>query len=223
MSADWKLFLIRHAQSANNAKPDSERVPDPGITELGVEQSKLLASFIHRFEPTLLYCSPFLRSLQTLKPSASALGLMPIIRQDLFEQGGCHRGFETGKRFAEPGMTRRELETHYSGWELDPRITEHGWNPLKEYETTSQARLRAHEVCRWFDNEPRHSTHRVAMMIHADFKVRLRESFLGIEDLDSHVAEPINTSISCLIKSNGRWQLDFWNHFHHLPDHLVSS
>ena len=34
------LLLIRHAQSENNALEDRFRVPDPGITELGVANQK---------------------------------------------------------------------------------------------------------------------------------------------------------------------------------------
>ncbi|MBU6174768.1 MAG: histidine phosphatase family protein, partial [Planctomycetes bacterium] len=94
----WVLYLIRHAQSENNAKPDAERIPDPGITPLGVEQSERLAASIDRYRPTRLYCSPFLRSLQTLSPVAKKLQLQPRVRQDLYEQGGCHRGYVDGQR-----------------------------------------------------------------------------------------------------------------------------
>ena len=33
-----RLYLIRHAQSENNARPEHERVEDPGLTELGARQ-----------------------------------------------------------------------------------------------------------------------------------------------------------------------------------------
>jgi len=220
----WVLYLIRHAQSENNAKPDAERIPDPGITPLGVEQSERLAASIDRYRPTRLYCSPFLRSLQTLSPVAKKLQLQPRVRQDLYEQGGCHRGYVDGQRFAEPGMSRSEISVRFPDWHLDKRITQAGWNDLAGYEKIEQARRRAQRVKEWYEQQPDdHSDHRVAMMIHADFKVRLLEAFLGFDDLDPHIVEPINTSISCLIRENGRWRLDYWNHFHHLPTELVTS
>ena len=48
-----QLYLVRHAQSSNNAQPEHLRVPDPGITEIGEQQAICLAdwldasSFVH--------------------------------------------------------------------------------------------------------------------------------------------------------------------------------
>ena len=39
-----RLFLIRHAQSENNAKPDHLRIEDPGLTELGQRPTLDLAN-----------------------------------------------------------------------------------------------------------------------------------------------------------------------------------
>ncbi|NKB63016.1 MAG: hypothetical protein GKR95_13150 [Gammaproteobacteria bacterium] len=46
-----RLYLIRHAQSANNIIYDGTdnalgRVADPEITELGIQQSKALARYL---------------------------------------------------------------------------------------------------------------------------------------------------------------------------------
>lgn len=223
MSSQAVLFLIRHAQSENNAKPDAERIPDPGITDMGVKQSDHLASRVDRYAPTLIYTSPFLRTLQTVAPLASKLGLHPVIRQDLFEQGGCYSGHEVGKRTPERGMSRSKIESLYPRWPIDERIGESGWNALPRYETIDMARERARRVRKWYESEMQlHAQHRVMMMIHADFKVRLLEAMLEIDDLDPVVAEPINTSVSCLLYENNRWKLHYWNDFHHLPSELVT-
>jgi 2,3-bisphosphoglycerate-dependent phosphoglycerate mutase len=218
------LYLVRHAQSANNALPDHQRVCDPAITPLGRVQAELLAGAIERYAPTLWYCSPFLRTLQTLLPISQRVGERPIVRQDLYEQGSCHSGHLPNKRIAEPGMRRSEIEALCPGWQLEPRIGERGWNDRTEYETLEQSRERAQSVRVWFDNHHQlHAQHRVALMIHADFKVRLLEAFLGISDLEHRIAEPVNTSVSCLIRESGRWQLGFWNHHDHLPSDKISS
>ena len=174
------LLLIRHAQSENNALGDEFRVPDPNITTLGASQSNKLASAVKKLSPSVIYCSPFLRSLETTRPIVQQTGLTPIVRQDIYEQGGCHSGYQTGARIAERGMKRQEIQSKYPGWQLDERIEEHGWYDLDHFETIEESRVRAQRVRRWFESTSKtHSRQdRVAMVIHADFKMRLMEAFL---------------------------------------------
>ena len=82
-----KLLLIRHGQSANNAGPDHLRVPDPGLTAVGHEQSKLLAERLSAQPISQLYCSPFLRALETIRPLAETMGKRVNVRADIFEKG----------------------------------------------------------------------------------------------------------------------------------------
>ncbi|MEQ1830668.1 MAG: histidine phosphatase family protein [Pirellula sp.] len=212
------LLLIRHAQSQNNALGEQLRVPDPDVTPLGVVQAAKLASVIHEFAPTKLYCSPFLRSLETTRPLSRATGLNPVVRQDLYEQGGCHSGYLPGKRVAQRGMGRSELNQRYEGWKLDPRIELDGWYDLDHFETEMEARDRAMRIKRWFESETIEHTHcdRVAMIIHADFKMRLIEAFLGLSQTESIFGEVVNTSVSRMSCVEGTWKLDYWNVFTHL-------
>lgn len=136
------MYLVRHAQSENNANPDTLRVPDPGITDVGRQQAQYLASRMDRYAPTLLYCSPFLRTLQTVAPVVQRMGIQPWIRQDLFEQGGCYSGHEIGRRTPEKGLPRSKIQSLYPDWEIDERIGETGWNQLECYETIERAGTR---------------------------------------------------------------------------------
>jgi 2,3-bisphosphoglycerate-dependent phosphoglycerate mutase len=219
------LLLIRHAQSENNALGDAFRVPDPNITSIGVAQSRKLAGAVKKLSPSVLYCSPFLRSLETTRPIVEQTGLTPIVRQDIYEQGGCHSGYQPGKRIAQRGMGRVALATKYVGWQLDERINVDGWYDRADYETQEEARRRAHHVKEWYESETRtHSLKdRVAMVIHADFKMRLLEAFLGNANVEEHFGEIVNTSISQLSLSNGRWKLDYWNTFTHLETDEVTA
>lgn len=219
------LLLIRHAQSENNALGDAFRVPDPNITSIGVAQSSKLAGAVKKLSPSVLYCSPFLRSLETTRPIVEQTGLTPIVRQDIYEQGGCHSGYQPGKRIAQRGMGRVALATKYVGWQLDERINVDGWYNRADYETQEEARHRAQQVKQWYESEPRtHSLKdRVAMVIHADFKMRLLEAFLGNANVEEHFGEIVNTSISQLSLSNGRWKLDYWNTFTHLETDEVTA
>lgn len=218
------LLLIRHAQSLNNALEDRFRVPDPGITELGVAQSKKLAAMVSKLSPTVVYCSPFLRSLETTRWAIEKLPAIPIVRQDIYEQGGCHSGFQEGQRIAQLGMNREAIARNYKGWHLDDRIGTDGWYELDHYETANEARERAMRVRKWFESESRtHSAvDRVAMVIHADFKMRLVEAFLEDDGIEQRLGEIVNTSITRLSLSKGRWRMDYWNVFTHLEPNEIS-
>ncbi|XZE22059.1 histidine phosphatase family protein [Pirellulaceae bacterium SH449] len=217
------LFLIRHAQSENNAKAEAERVPDPAITQLGAEQAERLVPCLHRIEPDIVYCSPFLRTIQTLQPAAKSAGLTPIIHPEIFEQGGCYSGHLVGQRKPSPGMSRDEIAELCPDWSIHPDVSEQGWNRMTAYETITEARVRARRVRSWYESETEmHNARRVAMMIHADFKLRMLEAFLGIDDLEPYLTEPYNTSITWIVRTGGSWQLRLWNDHHHLPNsHLT--
>ena len=218
------LLLIRHAQSENNALGDAFRVPDPNITSVGVSQSAKLACAVKKLSPSVLYCSPFLRSLETTRPIVEQTGLTPIVRQDIYEQGGCHSGYQPGFRIAQRGMGSVVIANRYAGWQIDERINVDGWYDRDHYETEAEARERAQQVKEWYESEPRsHSLKdRVAMVIHADFKMRLLEAFLGNANVEEHLGEIVNTSVSQLSLSNGRWKLDYWNAFAHLETDEVT-
>lgn len=216
------LYLIRHAQSGNNAKPEHERIPDPGITDIGIEQAELLAPAIRSIGPAHLYCSPFLRSLQTTEPVARILQKPAVVRQDLYEQGGCYQGHEPGQLLPVRGKSRSEISALYPAWELDDRIAEIGWNDNTCYETKDMARARAKVTRSWFESDLVLHSSSVALVIHADFILRMLEAFLDIDDIDPYLHDPANTSVSCLSRENGRWKLRFFNSFQHLPEHLVT-
>lgn len=218
------LLLIRHAQSENNALEDQFRVPDPNITELGVVQSKKLAKTVSQLAPSVVYCSPFLRSLETTRWMVERMGATPIVRQDIYEQGGCHSGYQPGNRIAQLGMSRETLSGRYSGWQLDDRIGEDGWYELDHYETADEASQRAQRVRKWYESESQlHSARdRVAMVIHADFKMRLLEAFLEDDTIEEQLGDIVNTSITRLSLSKGRWRIDYWNVFSHLEPHEIS-
>jgi 2,3-bisphosphoglycerate-dependent phosphoglycerate mutase len=218
------LLLIRHAQSENNALGERLRVADPNITPLGVIQAQKMAQAVRKLAPSVLYCSPFLRSLETTRAVAQQTGLVPIVRQDIYEQGGCHSGYLPEARVAVRGMKRQELESKYVGWRMDDRIGHDGWYDLDHYETANEACERAQRVKQWFESERiLHSPNdRVAMVIHADFKMRLIELFLENESAESQLGDIVNTSISRLSRVGNRWKLDYWNVFSHLEADEIS-
>lgn len=221
------ILLVRHAQSANNAKPQHERVCDPGITELGKRQAAATAAALDTFEVRGLYCSPFLRSLETTQAIASQLSKVPCIRHDLFEQGGCYSGYIDGQERGEPGMGRSELMQRYPGWIVDQRISDQGWWG-RPYESQQQAEQRAKQVALWLEQQVVTDCDSLdVMVIHADFKRLLLVQLLGdLWNLPGHGGRwgPLfNTGMSLLKHADSGWVLLSFNAASHLARHELST
>jgi 2,3-bisphosphoglycerate-dependent phosphoglycerate mutase len=220
------ILLIRHAQSANNAKPEHQRVSDPGITELGHRQAAATAHALRTYEIRNLYCSPFLRSLETTRPIAQQLQKTPLIRSDLFEQGGCYSGYIDGQERGEPGMGRGELAEKFPGWFIDERISDQGWWG-REYESHSQACLRTKEVAQWLNRHVVTDCASLdAFVIHADFKRLLLLELLGQQWTAAHnlqLGPLLNTGMTLLEFNQAGWMLRSFNSASHLARHELSE
>ena len=173
-----QVLLIRHGQSANNAQAEHLRVPDPALTELGIRQAAATAAWLADIRVDYVYCSPFLRALETARPIAVAKNLPVRVRADLFEQGGCYSGYEPGAERGEPGLGKSALRQQYPGWHIDESIPETGWWG-KEFETLAQARQRAAQVANWLAGEAKAVGGLHVLVIHADFKRLLLEAMLA--------------------------------------------
>lgn len=220
-----KVLLIRHAQSANNALPEELRVPDPGITELGWQQARRTAQTLADHTIRNLYCSPFLRSLETTQAIAETAQLTPIIRADIFEQGGCYSGHLPGQKKGEPGMGAKELQRRFPGWSVDARIGDSGWWG-QEYESEQQAKQRAGNVLNWIESDVVTSCDSLdVMVIHADFKYHLLEAILGSRfmELNAQVAPLYNTSMTLLDRTASSWRIVSLNSVLHLPASMLSD
>ena len=170
-----RLFIIRHAESANNRLATSaaydeymaKRVDDPPLTELGMKQAERLAEHATanahpestQEQPstqpnsgygfTHLYCSPMLRSLQTAEPIARTTGLRPEIWMDIHEHGGIFLGNpRTGEGLiSRPGQTRRQISERFPTYALPEMIGDAGWWN-REYEDMPACFARATRVAR---------------------------------------------------------------------------
>lgn len=219
-----KVILIRHAQSANNAQPEHLRVCDPSITELGKQQAQATAEALATHNLRRLYCSPFLRSLETTRAIAQRTGLRPHIHAELFEEGGCYSGHLPGQERGEPGMGRSQLSELYPDWEIDQRIADDGWwgQPL---ESTDQARQRARLIASWLESEALYTNDGVtAMVIHADFKRHLLSALLGSQwqQLDAQLGPLHNTGMTMLEYRPTTWIVHCYNSITHLPSAMLS-
>lgn len=201
MNTSLTIYLVRHAQSHNNAQPDAQRVSDPAITKLGQLQAAKLASRVKdEFSNDTLdgvLCSPFLRTLQTIQPAVQELPIKPRIWTQLFEAGGCYDGHEPGRLKAKSGMTRSEIAAKFPEFSIPEDIDEKGWYRSKGFEQWHEASLRAKQQAARLVDE--HFGHRksVLCMIHGDLIALLLSHF--------HPGNPVlsetnvtNTSITAL-------------------------
>lgn len=211
------LFLIRHAQSANNALPESQRVPDPALTELGREQAHLLGKWLPELGITRLITSPFLRTLQTTALIHDAAGLVPEVRTPLHEKGGCYLGYEPERLQGQPGMTRLEIEEAFRNFRVADDIDHQGWWKGRPYESHAEAVKRAELLLRTTIEEFGQSEERVAYVMHADIKVLFLEHFHA-----KPLGCPSNACVTHVTIQGDRAVLADFNRTEHLGESLIS-
>jgi len=88
-----KVYLVRHAQSDWRSGSDRER----GLTAEGKEDAKVVLDFLRDKQADAFYCSPYQRSLDTIREAAEFFNL-PV-----------HTDERLREREAAPGGNNREL------------------------------------------------------------------------------------------------------------------
>lgn len=217
-----QLFLIRHAQSANNARPQSQRVDDPGLTTIGHAQARRLAESVVDLQLTRILTSPFLRALETAKYIHQATGLVPEVRVPLHEKGGCVAGsgggpLGGGPMQGRPGMTRQEISARFPDYPIAAEIDGQGWWGCKPLETLEQATQRAQRL--WTDTcrEFAATDERIALVMHGDFLMLLLDCF------HPHALNLAwNASLSRVGLNGNGATLEEYACVEHLPNYLVT-
>ena len=77
-----EILLIRHAQSNHYIKDEYNRT----LTEKGIEDSKKLPESLKNYSLDAIFCSPYIRAIQTITPIAKARQMDIIIKHDLSER-----------------------------------------------------------------------------------------------------------------------------------------
>ena len=238
------LYIIRHAQSANNALLDQRyRIHDPHLTELGQRQAEILARHLAAgpvreppadatpgsptrrgpgFGITRLYCSPMLRSLQTAEPVGRALGLTPEVWVDIHECGGVWVDHgETGGIVGYPGIRRPELQEVFPGFTIPENLTDEGWWRDGHEEPgawSARAEMVASRLWSWAATDER-----VALITHGAFSDRLLHALLGADGTERVYYELYNTSISAVdFGRDEQLSLRYLNRVDHLAPSLVT-
>jgi 2,3-bisphosphoglycerate-dependent phosphoglycerate mutase len=219
-----ELYVIRHAQSANNALPEEQRVEDPAITELGHRQAKALADWIHSADLDILVTSPFRRTLETTEYIRQRVDVVPQVWIDLHEQGGCYAGHDPTRYEGRPGMTRQQILAEFPGYEPEELIDASGWWKCRTYESYEMTRQRARRlVARTLKTFGGRNV-RVAYIMHADFKRCFLQEMLSATQSSSSVVGPIyNTAVSTIKLHSDTPQVSLFNSTVHLEEELLSA
>jgi len=217
-----QLYLIRHAESENNARPGHLRVEDPSITTIGKMQAGHLAEWTKTLSADFLITSPFLRTIQTTQ-AVAGMNPMPVsVWHNVFERGGCYRGFGDDAREGGPGLGVTKIRELLPKATIDESIRDSGWWGRRR-ESDEDAVTRSKTVIQRLVSTFGSSGKHVVAIIHADFKRQLLLDMLeGIADARSF--GPLrNTGITKVDFDGRRWRLDWLNSVSHLPAKLITG
>lgn len=223
------LYLIRHAQSQNNAKPVYCRTVDPPLTSVGRLQTQYLSESLSRVPFDMLVTSPVLRAVQTARGIHDRTDHHVHVWMNLFEEGGLDPCDGRQANQCSPGKTRSQI-SQYAALDpmrctLDPSITESGWWG-RPRESADAAACRATEVARRLTDCVGGLNHGAVVVTHAAFKSRLLLNLVG-ESIKSDQLQMINninnTGVTTVELVSSVWRLCSLNDVGHLPSRLVTG
>jgi 2,3-bisphosphoglycerate-dependent phosphoglycerate mutase len=242
-----RLYIIRHAQSFNNALSDlRDRVSDPPLTELGLRQADLLAEIMakgQRIEQlwgassedtgvrqrtgvglNRLYCSAMHRSLQTAYPVSQALGLYPEVWIDIHESGGIYLEYDDDRGIVGyPGKNRSAIMKEFPGYVLPEEVTEDGWwgasRGQEDWFTCQGRAIRvADQLKKWADRDER-----IGMVTHGGFIDALLKALTNQLPGDQVFFHHFNTAITRIdFAASGHLDVRYINRIDHLPKDMIS-
>ena len=241
-----QLYIIRHAQSYNNALTDwMERVSDPPLTELGERQADMLAAHLTStpadseqpgsgaryanrtgFRFTRLFTSAMCRSLQTAAPIGQAIGRQPEVWVDIHETGGVFLDYHEGRGL--PGLKRAEMAEQFPTIRLSPEVTEDGWWN-RERETEEEWLERAARVATELRDRYAATDERIGLVTHGGFADKLLHTLFGHTMPPTVIFPHLNTAITRLdfargldFARDGTIVMQYFNRVEHLPSELLT-
>ena len=245
-----KLYIIRHAQSNNNANwlktgSNKYRDSDPDLTDIGKQQVDHLAKYLRDLEIddtalgrdphnltgyriTHVYCSLMVRSIETGLGIAHALDLPLVALRDLHETGGIVSGNGMDEPYEGlPGKPRSYFTEHYPDLVITEPFGEEGWwnRPFEEEEERIE---RANRVIDFLLTRHSGTEDRAAIVTHGAFYNHIMRRLIGLPDRRAWFAMS-NTGITSWDFHKDHWEnaellpiIDYTNRVEHLPRHLIT-
>lgn len=170
------IYLVRHAESIDNAKDILSYWRDIPLTQKGIRQTKKLAKFINdsKLEFDMVLVSPLIRALETyelvnveLIKYGSGLKKARII-EDLIERKGGEAD----------GLARTEMIKRYPKNVFKDKFNENLIIKAKGMETFPQCRLRAMKVIKWIEKDFKNK--KILIISHGNFGQMFYSAFYKI-------------------------------------------
>lgn len=237
-----QLYLIRHAESQNNALyarngSSKGRHYDPPLTEVGEEQARRLADFLRasaaspdrgestrftRISISLIYTSLMTRAVVTATAAAQALGVPLIAWRDLHESGGLYLEDEiSGARIGQPGPNRAHFSAYFPQLTLPDDLGADGWWN-RAYEEPAERPGRAGRVWETLLERYGSTNDRIALVTHAGFYNHLLAIIFKIPDKTNYWFALNNVAITRLEVDARGVALLYANRFDFLPPEFVT-
>lgn len=246
-----QLYVIRHAQSENNALwtrsgADEGRVPDPALTDVGHDQAKRLADHLveldaqgpfdgydpqnrRGFHFTHLYTSLMTRAVQTGLYLSQALDIPLQSWEEIHEWGGIfEKDVETGERVGLPGPNRAYFAAQFPTLQLPDYLGETGWWN-RPFETAEQGRTRTQAFLAQLMERHGDTEDRVAIVTHGGFTFSLLQTLAGFPRMIESLASPRriwflknNSALSRINFGEQNVDIIYLNRVAHLPTTLIT-
>lgn len=246
-----ELYIIRHAQSANNelyarTGATDGRHPDPPLTAIGHTQAQHLARFLAGQEAgelgynahlhnrdgfclTHLYTSLMIRSIDTATYISAATGLPVHGWPEFHERGGLYTVNELGQEIGVAGPNREALQYDYPTMILPDSVGPDGWWHNRPRETVEEAQVRARTAWEQLIRRHGNTEDHVAIVTHGGFF----HSLMSVLYMPGEVVEVLgiadlwfgisNASISRLDITPNSIALRYLNRVDHLPGSLITG
>ncbi|MBK8985942.1 MAG: histidine phosphatase family protein [Chloroflexi bacterium] len=245
-----QLYIIRHAQSVNNAiwaetgRADG-RFPDPPLTDLGHQQAIHLAKYLaskqnatavaantqdhFSYHLTHLYSSLMLRAVQTAHYIAEALRLPLHAWEVIHEWGGLYENDAlTGEPRGLPGPNRAFFAEQFSHLVLPETLNNEGWwnRPFEPPENTPQ---RAATFVQELLAKHGGTEDRVAIVTHGGFFQALMRHIVGSCEPNMLLNQTTdvwfrvnNTSITRIDFDDASVSIAYLNRLNHLSADIIT-
>lgn len=217
------VYLVRHAQSANNAKAVEQRCCDPSITRLGEQQAEMTARLLGELEFESLVCSAFRRALQTAQWIGRCTRLTPEVIVAMHEHGGCYEGWNDENFVGRPGLTAGEIHAEFGDVQLPADFPESGWWQSSSRESQEASGQRAFRMVELLKSRLKTGNGNLVCVTHADFLNKILQAMFGVK-IRSHESFPDlkNTGVTQVGLEENEWKLYQLNSVEHLPESLVT-
>lgn len=241
-----QLYFIRHAQSTNNViefQDDNddylfERVVDPELTKIGLQQAQLVGKSISQpfkalnFDPqnrfgfglTHLYSSLMVRAIRTGLAISEQAGLPLVALPEVHETGGLFDAKLVDDEvvlIGQPGPGKSYFQSEFPKLIIPEDLPEKGWYD-QEKEPRENYILRAKTVIDFLLDQHSGTNDRVGVVMHGGIFKYMISVLFGLKS-EHYWINMNNCAISRVdISDTGHLTLMYINKTDHLPDNLIT-